>query len=162
MNASVTRKLRNAFALGMCVLGFSSEGVTQVVTVPFNEKGFLLSDAPTLTFAWTGANARATLVLIPGGEGRIGLTPDRKNLGGFYGAVLKPLSDPTLTSGVFNVVVFDSPITLPAGSDYPPFTAKQRAPSSHRKHCTPFQKPIQQANLDYGAQQWRGEHDRIL
>ena len=155
MNASVTRKLRNAFALGMCVLGFSSEGVTQVVTVPFNEKGFLLSDAPTLTFAWTGANARATLVFIPGGEGRIGLTPDRKNLGGFYGAVLKPLSDPTLTSGVFNVVVFDSPITLPAGSDYPHSRQSKehllRIESIARHFKNQYNKPIWIMGYSNGA-----------
>jgi hypothetical protein len=66
-----------------------------------------------------GAKARATLVFIPGGEGRIGLTPDRKSLGGFYAATLKPLSDPNLTSGLFNVVVFDSPVALPSGNDYP-------------------------------------------
>ena len=87
--------------------------------MPFNEKGFLFSDAPTLTFVWIGEKARATLVFIPGGEGRIGLTPDRKNLGGFYAATLKPLSDPNLTSGLFNVVVFDSPVALPPGNDYP-------------------------------------------
>ena len=66
-----------------------------------------------------GARSRATLVFIPGGEGRIGLTPDRKSLGGFYAATLKPLSDPNLTSGLFNIVVFDSPVPLPPGSDYP-------------------------------------------
>jgi hypothetical protein len=93
--------------------------VADVVPVDFKEKGFLVSDAPTLTYVWPSAQAKQTLVFIPGGEGRIGLTPERKNLGGFYAATLKPLSDASLTSGTFNVVVFDSPVILPVGSAYP-------------------------------------------
>ena len=91
----------------------------QVVSVEFKDKGFLFSDAPTLTFLWPAKQAKATLVFIPGGEGKIGLTPERANLGGFYGATLRPLSDDKLTSGSFNVVVFDSPVQLPNGTDYP-------------------------------------------
>jgi hypothetical protein len=91
----------------------------QVTPVPFTEKGFLFSDAPTLTYVWPAQAAQFTLVFIPGGEGHLGLTPERKTLGGFYGATLKPLSDSTLTHGLFNVVVFDSPAILPAGTDYP-------------------------------------------
>jgi len=101
-------------------IGFLTHAWTfaQVVSVEFKEKGFLFSDAPTLNFLWPAKQAKATLVFIPGGEGRIGLTPDRKNLGGFYGNTLKPLSDEKLSRGAFNVVVFDSPINLP-GIDYP-------------------------------------------
>jgi hypothetical protein len=91
----------------------------QVVSVEFKDKGFLFSDAPTQTFLWPAKQPKATLVFIPGGEGKIGLTPERTNLGGFYGATLRPLSDDRLTSGSFNVVIFDSPVNLPAGSDYP-------------------------------------------
>jgi len=91
----------------------------QVVSVEFKDKGFLFSDAPTLTFLWQAKQPKATLVFIPGGEGRLGLTQERTNLGGFYGATLKPLSDDRLTTGSFNVVIFDSPVNLPAGSDYP-------------------------------------------
>lgn len=95
-----------------------SLALTQVVSVEFKDKGFLFSDAPTLTFVWPSPQAKTTLIFIPGGEGRIGLTPERKNLGGFYAATLKPLSDAKLTSGTFNVVVFDSPVNLPVGSGY--------------------------------------------
>jgi hypothetical protein len=91
----------------------------EVISVPFNERGFLFSAAPTLTFLWPAQAPKVTLIFIPGGEGRIGLLPDRKTLGGFYGATLKPLSDASLTSGSFNVVVFDSPVNLPVGNDYP-------------------------------------------
>ena len=91
----------------------------EVVSVPFNEHGFLFSSAPTMTFLWPAQRPKATLVFIPGGEGHIGLLADRKTLGGFYGATLKPLSDAGLTSGSFNVVVFDSPVNLPVGTGYP-------------------------------------------
>ena len=57
--------------------------------------------------------------MIPGGEGHIGLTLDRTDLGGFYGNTLKPLSNPQLTSGAFNVVIFDSPTELSVGDGYP-------------------------------------------
>ena len=119
MNALIINKARYALLVALSVFVLLSKATAQVVSIPFNEKGFLFNDAPTLTFVWAGPKARATLVFIPGGEGRIGLTPERKSLGGFYGATLKPLSDPNLTGGIFNVVVFDSPINLPAGTDYP-------------------------------------------
>ena len=90
-----------------------------VVSVEFKEKGLFFSDTPTHNFVWPSKQAKATLIFIPGGEGRLGITPDRANLGGFYGATLRPLSDEKLTSGAFNVVVFDSPVNLPVGTDYP-------------------------------------------
>ena len=90
----------------------------QVVSIEFKEKGFLFSDAPTLSFVWPSQQAKATLIFIPGGEGRLGLTPERINLGGFYGATLRPLSEEKAGHGAFNVVVFDSPVNLP-GTDYP-------------------------------------------
>ena len=74
---------------------------------------------PTLNFLWQSKNTKAVLIFIPGGEGHLGITPDRKNLGGFYGSTLKPLSDPSLTSGHFDVVVFDNPTALPVGKTYP-------------------------------------------
>ncbi len=103
------------------IIGLLSQAAAwaQVVSVEFKDKGFLFSDAPTLNFVWAAKQARATLIFIPGGEGRLALSPDRSNLGGFYAATLKPLSDDNLTSGAVNVVVFDSPVLLPSGTDYP-------------------------------------------
>lgn len=91
----------------------------EVLGIEFKEKGLFFSDVPTYSFVWPSNQAKATLIFIPGGVGRIGITPDRKKLGGFSASVLKPLSDEKLTSGSFNVVIFDSPINLPVGSDYP-------------------------------------------
>lgn len=94
----------------------------EVVTVP--QPG---SPQPTQTFLWQAKSAKATLVMIPGGEGRIGLAPGRADLGGFYGKTLKPLADPARTSGATHVVVFDSPERLAEGRLYP----TSRATSDH-------------------------------
>lgn len=105
--------------LGLLVflaLLFSQPTRAQVYSIEPIEKGFLYLSASTNTFVWESKEAKATLIFIPGGEGQLKLTPDRKDLGGFYGNTLKPLSDPTKTSGLFNVVLFDSPVVLPSRS----------------------------------------------
>ena len=91
----------------------------QVIAVEPTEKGLLYTTAPTLTFLWPARQARAVLIFIPGGEGRLGLKEDRRNIGGFYGNTLRPLSDETRTSGSFHVVVFDSPHELSSAGAYP-------------------------------------------
>jgi hypothetical protein len=103
----------------------SIQAKAQVYSVDPIEKGFFYSSDPTQTFVWEGKDAKATLIFIPGGEGQIKLTPERKDIGGFYGNTLKPLSDPTKTSGLFNVVLFDSPVALPTA------TLGSRATSDH-------------------------------
>lgn len=85
----------------------------QVIAVPF--EGSL---PPTETFMWQARDAKAVLVMIPGGDGRLGLRPTRADLGGFYGKTLKPLADTTLTSGRIDVAVFDSPYPLPVSGSY--------------------------------------------
>lgn len=84
--------------LAAFILGFllNMGAFAEVVGVEFKEKGFLFSDARTLNFVWPSSQAKATLVFIPGGEGRLGITPERKNLGGFYGSTLRPLSDASI------------------------------------------------------------------
>ncbi len=86
----------------------------EVVSVPLPG-----ASEPTQTFLWEAKAGKRLLIMIPGGEGHIGLTPGRTGLGGFYGSVLGPLADPALTSGTTHVVVFDSPYTLAAGTVYP-------------------------------------------
>ena len=113
----ISCSIRRLFVLMFSVWLAQGVAFAQVVSVPFNERGFLFNTAPTLTFLWPAQKPRVTFIFIPGGEGRIGLLPDRKTLGGFYGATLKPLSDASLTSGSFNVVVFDSPVNLPVGTN---------------------------------------------
>ncbi len=110
------QRYRLAMFTALCLLQVVA--CADVVAVPFGGRGFLFSSAPTMAFVWPAEHPKATLVYVPGGEGHLGLTPERKGLGGFYAATLKPLSDASQTSGALNVVVFDSPVILPAGADY--------------------------------------------
>jgi len=112
---------RGALCLAALLLPGPPAGA-QVIAVPLPQ-----ASPPTQTFLWASPGARATLVMIPGGEGRLGLAPDRTDLRGFYGNVLKPLSNPQQTSGTLDVVVFDSPAILPVGNAYP----ASRASSDH-------------------------------
>jgi hypothetical protein len=91
----------------------------EVFSVNLTENGIVSSSNPTLTFLWKGDLSKATLIMIPGGNGHIGLSLDRADLGGFYGKTLKPLANPNITSGLFNVVIFDSPTSLDVGYSYP-------------------------------------------
>lgn len=101
------------------MLFWASAGSAQVFLVAPVETGLFGSSDPTPTFLWPGKEAKAVLVMIPGGDGHLGLTPERTNLGGFYGHTLKRLSDPALTSGGLDVVVFDSPYRMLVGDSYP-------------------------------------------
>ena len=91
----------------------------QVIAVPSTNGGIFGSSEPTMTFLWPGRDSKAVLIMIPGGEGHLGLTPDRTDLEGFYGKTLKPLSDPAATSGSLDVVIFDSPYRMATGDTYP-------------------------------------------
>jgi hypothetical protein len=127
-------------------MSWASPGTAQVFPVEPIEKGIFSSSDPTLTFLWPGKDSKAVLIMIPGGEGHIGLTPERTDLGGFYGNTLKRLSDPSLTSGALDVVIFDSPYSLPPGDVYP----TSRTTSDHlsriesvvRYYRDKFNKPV--------------------
>jgi hypothetical protein len=125
--------------------------LAQVQNIEFKEKGFLFSDSPTQTFLWQAKQPKASLIFIPGGEGKLGLAPDRTNLGGFYGATLRPLSDEKLSSGYFNVVVFDSPVMLPSGTDYP--YSRQS-----NEHLLRIQSVVNHYKEKYGLPVWLMGH----
>jgi hypothetical protein len=108
-------------------LARGASAYAQVYSIDPTEKGFSYSSDSTATFLWESKNAKAVLIFIPGGEGQLKLTPDRKDLGGFYGNTLKPLSNSSQTSGLFDVVIFDSPMVLLPGTTYP----SSRATADH-------------------------------
>lgn len=105
--------------LGVCFSVYLGNSRAETISVARIENGVASNSNATLTFVWPAAQAKATLIMIPGGEGQIGLTLDKKDLGSFYGKALKPLSNAEITSGLFNVVIFDSPRLLPVGTTYP-------------------------------------------
>jgi hypothetical protein len=94
-----------------------STASAQVAAVPPTYKSFLSSSDPTMTFLFPAKDAVATLVFIPGGEGRRGFGADVTEKHGYFSVypfnrMLRSLSDPSATSGRFNVVIFDSPNML--------------------------------------------------
>ena len=113
-----------AFALHACI------AQAQFLAVPQVESGFTIRPNPTNTLLRESPKARAILVSIPGGEGRIGLKPDsvldastaRTSLGRMFVA----LTDPAQTSGSLHVVLFDSPVVLPMRAQLP-----ERATTDH-------------------------------
>jgi len=104
----------------------------QVAAVPPTYRGFLSSSDPTMTFLFPAKEAVATLVFIPGGEGRRGFGADVTERHGYFSGypfnrMLRSLSDPGATSGRFNVVIFDSPTMLVASNHW----SSQRAGTDH-------------------------------
>jgi len=104
----------------------------QVAAVPPTYRGFLSSSDPTMTFLFPAKDAVATLVFIPGGEGRRGFGADVTERHGYFSGypfnrMLRSLSDPATTSGRFNVVIFDSPTMLVAANHW----SAQRAGTDH-------------------------------
>jgi hypothetical protein len=137
-----------------CVLSLAAiaQGVlAQVIPVAFEGQVAAANLEPTLTFLWPGSSPKATLIYIPGGEGRLGLTPERKNLGGFYGATLKPLSDSNLSSGSLHVVVFDSPAPLPVGANYP-------ISRTNTEHLARIESVVRYYKSKYGLPVWLMGH----
>lgn len=105
-------------ALSLAVILTAGTAYAQAIPVNPTNKGLFASSDPTMTFLFEAAEAKATLVFIPGGEGHRGVKRDWTANHGYFSSyhfnvMLRSLSDPTVTSGQFNVVIFDSPADLP-------------------------------------------------
>lgn len=144
----ITRPSWLAFAAVFVIFG---PAFSQVIPVPFESSGVFGSSEPTQTFLWEARQANAVLVMIPGGEGHLGLTPARTELGGFYERVLKPLADETMTSGKVHVVVFDSPDILPSGDFYPTSRASD-------DHLSRIESVVRYYKERYGKPVWLMGH----
>ena len=143
--------MRFLFACLLALFASTHFASAQFIPVVFGAQGASGNVEPTLTFLWPGSTPKATLIYIPGGEGRLGLTPERKNLGGFYGATLKPLSDGNISSGSFNVVIFDSPVPLPVGSNYP-------VSRTSAEHLARIESVVRYYKSNYGVPVWLMGH----
>jgi len=107
----------------LCLLVAPWTASAQAAAVPPTYKGFFSSSDPTMTFLFPAQDAVATLVFIPGGEGRRGFGTDVTEKNGYFSVypfnrMLRSLSDPGATSGRFNVVIFDSPTVLVAANHW--------------------------------------------
>lgn len=106
--------------------------LAQVIAVDQLERSWQVRSAPTLTVLRPSSEPRprAVLLMMPGGEGQIGLRPDAaldtsppRNS---FAAIPRRLVDPQLTSGALHVVAVDSPYALGYGPDI-----SQRATRDH-------------------------------
>ena len=116
-------------SLAITVLALPVLSCAEVVAVDLAENGKLLSEIPTQTLYWKAPTPSAVLVLIPGGDGHIGIRTDTVDLRHPFYLALKTLTNPDLTTGSFDVVIFDSPKPLSPGQRYP----SDRGSSDHIK-----------------------------
>ena len=105
-------------ALSLAALLSAGTACAQAIPVNPTYKGWFASSDPTMTFLFEASDAKATLVFIPGGEGRRGVKQEWTANHGYFSSyyfnvMLRNLSDPMVTSGRFNIVIFDSPVDLP-------------------------------------------------
>lgn len=112
-----------ANALTLAALLNASAVHAQAIPVAPTYQGFMASEEPTMTFLFQAAGAKATLVFIPGGEGRAGVRPEWTADHGYFSKyhfnlMLRSLTDPAATSGHLNVVIFDSPNDLPTANHW--------------------------------------------
>lgn len=105
--------------------GIAPPALAQVIAVDQIEQSWRVRSTPTLTsFRPAGSTEpRAVLLMMPGGEGQIGLRPDAaldtsapRNS---FSAIPRRLVDPQLTSGSVHVVAVDSPYDLGYGAQLP-------------------------------------------
>jgi hypothetical protein len=98
---------------------FRAVNAAEVIPIEPIETCFLCSSVPSMTMYWQGKDAKAVLMLIPGGEGYVGLKPEQTDHKYHQFQTLKRLTDPDLTSGRWDVVLLDSPGPLSPNQPYP-------------------------------------------
>lgn len=115
--------MRSRLTLALCAaLAGPGAALAQMFPVPQVESGFTIRSQPTNTLLREAPEARAILILIPGGEGQIGLKPESRleaDVRSALGRTLYNLTQPSITSGRTHVVMFDSPIALPMRPQIP-------------------------------------------
>jgi len=90
---------------------FSHAVSAEVISVENPNKG-LLNSEPTLTFYMQGQKSKALILLLPGGVGMLHLKPEMTKLKAGVSPILERLTDPSRTSGQYDVVTMDSPYSL--------------------------------------------------
>jgi len=111
MNWTIATAVRRFVLIGAL---FPAVSFAQLFPVPLGENG---SSDPAMTFLYEAKDAKATVIFIPGGAGSAGMKADwdatkEYFLRGRYDRMLQRLSDPGVTSGNLNVVIYDSPMSL--------------------------------------------------
>ena len=84
----------------------------EIMAVQPMEDCLLCSNSPSMTIHWPGTNAKALLLVIPGGTGLVGISAEKNDLRQSFFNHLKRLTEPNLTKGQTDLVVLDSPKAL--------------------------------------------------
>lgn len=106
-----------ACAIAACACGASA----QVVSIPPIESGMFYRSMPTIVLVRPAPNAKAVLISIPGGYGRVGnglradMQPPPPEAEGTtsFGKILFGLAQPKRSSALFHMVIFDNPYDMP-------------------------------------------------
>lgn len=101
------------------MLALPAPALGQAIAVPTSQTGWFASKSPTVTFLFEAKDPKVTLVFIPGGRGSVGMQTDWKEThrhfsGYYFNRMLRRLGDPAVTSGRFNIVIFDNPAEMPS------------------------------------------------
>jgi hypothetical protein len=102
--------LKLAFILIFLLIATTTNA--EVIPVEQVESGLSISSTPTQTLYWQGVNSKALILFIPGGDGHLGLKPGQTDLEPSLYQTLKSLTNPSLSSGKYDVVLLDSPSSL--------------------------------------------------
>jgi hypothetical protein len=73
---------------------------------------FLCSSAPSMTMHFQSEKPKALMIVIPGGDGYIGITPDRTDLKHYWSVAIKRLTKSEFSRGQVDIVMMDSPRPL--------------------------------------------------
>lgn len=117
MKRSISRT--RAFLLALSLIASTPFARAEVIAVEQIDKGFFISDKPSLTMYWKARDSKAVLIFIPGGEGYIGLKPGQTDQRYQFHQMLKRLTDPASSSGKVDIVLLDSPEPLSPRQPYP-------------------------------------------
>jgi alpha-beta hydrolase superfamily lysophospholipase len=106
----ILAQVRTACLL-LLLFGAATSASAEVIPVGNGAGG----DVPTQTLYWEGSDAKATLVLIPGGAGHLGLKATQNDPRHYFYRALKKLTDTMTGNPGIHVVLFDSPHPLDLG-----------------------------------------------
>jgi len=86
-----------------------SSHAAEVIPVKPMEDCFLCSSAPSMTMYWQGRNSKALMIMLPGGDGYLGVKPEMTDINRPFIENLKRLTNPDMTKGQVDLVFLDNP-----------------------------------------------------
>jgi hypothetical protein len=101
-----------AFCTLLFFLGNYSQTVFAEVIAVEQEPRSFFSSTPTMTMYWPAKEPKATIVVVLGGGGAIGIKQDTSAVRNQTANMLKILTDDKRSKSMINIVVFDSPYNL--------------------------------------------------